>query len=352
MNPINSNQSNIDFFRRIILITLGLLLISLAPEKGFGQSEESEGSTPVMIDASTVRFLQFEDSTGGERIFYTELATDARSGSRQFQQVVSNSLEQITNANEKPSYIFIASDQNHLEKLLDEKNLEGEPASGQNRVQEQTHLHLVSVKTKESSAMSIGVAVVKSVIGIFYYFHYLPVEPALAGSVFSTFHNLIFTAFPLAEQKLLLNPFKSLFGIQVDDLSTRSRSIDLVGTTLHKLVNLGIVTTIINWQDLNLLELGKDIVVTSVMYTLIKGFWKIHFDYQLKARKISEKVYFYTVPSLELVAYGLMPAIMLEKPWAIAIGVTMGLTGAVQHFLKQTDNKALAALRCAELILN
>lgn len=186
-------------------------------------------------------------------------------------------------------------------------------------------------KSNYITAVSISVAIIKSAIGTYYYFHYLPFTPALIGSVFSTVHNLIFTLDPNGEQKYLLNPVKKIFNVDTNNIKS-SKNIDLITSSIHKLVNLGIVSTIINWESLNISDVIFSSINSAFIYTIIKNFWKIHFDYQLKLNKISPTQYKYIIPSLELTAFGVMPGIMKAEPLAITVGAVLGITGLLNYY--------------------
>jgi hypothetical protein len=315
--------------------TVGVLAI----ERTFGLNQ--------VANVEPAKVLEITDTEHKSAMIFTEKSVRAVDGELEFQKILEVSLVRNSGEGEIPQYVFIA----HHEDLDPFLSKEALLRWGQRRAasSQKGYLHMVSVKEKKTSSMSIAVAIIKSTIGVFYYFHYVPAIPALIGSLFSSFHNLVFTAFPMAEQKLILNPLKALFGLSDLDVSFRAKNIDLVGITVHKLLNLGIVTTIINWEDLNVFEVSKDVVTSVLMYTIIKSLWKIHFDYQYKAKRISENYYFFAVPTLELVAYGIMPAVMLEKPWALAIGSAMAISGVINYFFRKTDLRDQASMSCRDL---
>lgn len=177
-----------------------------------------------------------------------------------------------------------------------------------------------------ATTLSITIALLKSVIGWFYYLKYLSLETALAGGLFSSLHNLVFTGFPLAEQKLLLAPIRKWIGVPEGDC-TVAKNLDVFFTAIHKLLNLGLVSTLLNWSHLNFKDVIYDAGVTALIYTLIKSFWKIHFDYQLKTGVLSTRSYHFILPTLELIAFALMPALMLGMNWAIILSVLMATSG-------------------------
>ncbi len=178
----------------------------------------------------------------------------------------------------------------------------------------------------------MSIALLKSLIGWIYYLKYLSSNVALVGGLFSSLHNVVFTGFPLAEQMLLLSPLRRWIGVAEYDWSI-AKNLDVILTALHKLLNLGIVSTLLNWNDLNFRSVIYDASTTALIYTLIKGFWKIHFDYQLKSGAISARTYHWILPTLELIAFSLMPALMLGMTWAILLSIVMS-TGGVLVFIR------------------
>jgi hypothetical protein len=339
---------NINCFTIRVLFAGMILLPFYIEETAVAQNKKADLSENQTGISQVTRFLEINDRASDKTIYFTERLVDGHAGELEFKKTINEALGLNLRAENTPQYVWIA----HQDDMNPLENDTALLSWGKSRTKtsHRGYLHMVSVKEKRTSVMSIAVAIIKSSIGVFYYFHYVPAFPALIGSLFSTFHNMVFTAFPIAEQRLLLDPLKSLFGLSALDLSQKAKNIDLAGTTVHKLLNLGIVTTIINWEDLNLLEISKDVVTSALMYTIIKSFWKIHFDYQYKAKRISDNFYFFIVPSLELVAYGIMPAIMLEKPWAIAVGTAMALSGALNYFLRRTNFSGNVQLSCRDIL--
>lgn len=249
-----------------------------------------------------------------------------------------------------PQAIFIAEVETpHNSSSFDIKNKMSHQRVRKPASQEPTTV-LVKITAKSTSMMSIGAAIFKSAVGTSYYFHYLPIEPALIGSIFSTIHSLIFTSQPMAEQELILNPIKKALRIDPALNMTKAKTIDLVASTIHKLFNLAIVSTIINWANLDPSEIIKDAAGAALAYSLIKNFWKIHLDYLARAERIVPKTYFIWTSSLELAAWGLMPAIMLDQSWAIILGAGMAATGFLANANDKSKFKPRQATGCEVLL--